>query len=72
MVHHYFVQDVDAEKEEQGESEPYVNSDVPPNIPPLPQSHLQARTPEKGNAVSRIISQFQEASNVSKVFFCFL
>lgn len=41
---------------------------MPPNIPPLPQSHLQARTPDKGNAVARIISQFQEASNVSKVF----
>ncbi|CAH1115363.1 unnamed protein product [Psylliodes chrysocephalus] len=36
--------------------------DVPPTIPPLPQSHLQAlqnRTPEKGS-VAKIISQFQD------------
>ncbi|XP_023311786.1 partitioning defective 3 homolog isoform X3 [Anoplophora glabripennis] len=41
------------------------NIDVPPNIPPLPQSHLQAlqnRTPDKGS-VAKIISQFQEAVN---------
>ncbi|XP_028144226.1 partitioning defective 3 homolog B isoform X1 [Diabrotica virgifera virgifera] len=39
--------------------------DIPPTIPPLPQSHLQAlqnRTPEKGS-VAKIISQFQDAVN---------
>ncbi|KAG5889507.1 hypothetical protein JTB14_008996 [Gonioctena quinquepunctata] len=39
------------------------SEDVPPNIPPLPQSHLQAlqnRSPDKGS-VAKIISQFQEA-----------
>ncbi|XP_074029775.1 partitioning defective 3 homolog isoform X3 [Leptinotarsa decemlineata] len=43
------------------------NEDIPPNIPPLPQSHLQAlhnRTPDKGS-VAKIISQFQEAANSS-------
>ncbi|KAJ8934997.1 hypothetical protein NQ314_013068 [Rhamnusium bicolor] len=43
------------------------NNDVPPNIPPLPQSHLQAlqnRTPDRGS-VAKIISQFQEAANNS-------
>ncbi|CAG9862456.1 unnamed protein product [Phyllotreta striolata] len=42
-----------------------TNDDVPPTIPPLPQSHLQAlqnRTPEK-NSVAKIISQFQDAVN---------
>ncbi|XP_031349365.1 partitioning defective 3 homolog isoform X2 [Photinus pyralis] len=56
------VVDVDGEKDDR-DSERLHNSDVPPNIPPLPQSHLHQRTPEKGNAVARIISQFQEASN---------
>ncbi|KAK5645359.1 hypothetical protein RI129_006659 [Pyrocoelia pectoralis] len=56
------VVDVDSEKDEL-ESERLHNPDVPPNIPPLPQSHLQQRTPDKGNSVARIISQFQEASN---------
>lgn len=45
---------------------------MPPNIPPLPQSHLQAlqnRSPEKANnssgSVAKIISQFQEAANLN-------
>ncbi|KAJ8959796.1 hypothetical protein NQ318_011528 [Aromia moschata] len=41
--------------------------DVPPNIPPLPQSHLQAlqnRALDKGS-VAKIVSQFQEAANNS-------
>lgn len=44
-------------------------NDVPPNIPPLPQSHLQRtpQSPEKGSSVAKIISQFQEAVNVSNV-----
>ncbi|XP_030754620.1 partitioning defective 3 homolog [Sitophilus oryzae] len=45
--------------------------DTPPNIPPLPQSHLQAlhqnRTPERlvASSVAKIVSQFQEAANNS-------
>lgn len=57
------VVDVDTEKDEDQELDRLRNLDVPPNIPPLPQSHLQTRTPDKNNAVARIISQFQEASN---------
>lgn len=48
-------------------------NDVPPNIPPLPQSHLQrtqqTQQAEKSGSVARIISQFQEAVNVSNVIF---
>lgn len=41
--------------------------DVPPNIPPLPQSHLQAlqnrgTIDNKNSSVAKIISQFQEAA----------
>ncbi|XP_060527613.1 partitioning defective 3 homolog B isoform X2 [Cylas formicarius] len=57
------------EKEDERNAERFnSNTDVPPNIPPLPQSHLQAlqnRTPEKGGSVAKIISQFQEAANIS-------
>ncbi|KAF5279144.1 hypothetical protein FQR65_LT03390 [Abscondita terminalis] len=56
------VVDVETEKDEDQESERLRDIDVPPNIPPLPQCHLQARTPDKNNSVARIISQFQEAS----------
>ncbi|XP_066260845.1 partitioning defective 3 homolog isoform X2 [Euwallacea similis] len=40
------------------------HQDIPPNIPPLPQSHLlQNRSPEKPlGSVAKIISQFQEAA----------
>lgn len=59
------------EKEETHQSgETSKETEVPPNIPPLPQSHLQAqraRTPEKGSSVAKIISQFQEAANISNV-----
>lgn len=72
------VQDAEsnAEKEESQSGETSKETEVPPNIPPLPQSHLQGqrtRTPEKGSSVAKIISQFQEAANISNVIvFCFM
>uniref|UniRef100_A0AAR5PPY5 PDZ domain-containing protein n=1 Tax=Dendroctonus ponderosae TaxID=77166 RepID=A0AAR5PPY5_DENPD len=44
------------------------NRDIPPNIPPLPQSHLlHSRSPlEKPiGSVAKIVSQFQEAATLS-------
>lgn len=64
------MQDTDciSEKEESQVEEVAEDNDVPPNIPPLPQSHLQRtqqqQTPEKSGSVAKIISQFQEAANV--------
>lgn len=64
------VQDADciSEKEESQVEEVAEDHDVPPNIPPLPQSHLQRtqqqQSPEKSGSVAKIISQFREASNV--------
>ncbi|XP_050310493.1 partitioning defective 3 homolog isoform X3 [Anthonomus grandis grandis] len=51
------------ETDEHEDTPPPVAAEVPPNIPPLPPSHL-LRTPEKqsGSSVAKIISQFQEAS----------
>ncbi|KAF5272242.1 hypothetical protein FQA39_LY01324 [Lamprigera yunnana] len=60
------VIDVNTEKDDEQEPERLRNLDIPPNIPPLPQSHLQSRTPDKNNSVARIISQFQEAANVQE------
>ncbi|KAJ8975287.1 hypothetical protein NQ317_004423 [Molorchus minor] len=57
--------DHNSEREVDRSNDNSNNNDVPPNIPPLPQSHLQAlqnRTPDKGS-VAKIISQFQEAAN---------
>lgn len=48
------------------------NRDIPPNIPPLPQSHLlHSRSPlEKPiGSVAKIVSQFQEAATLSNVIF---
>ncbi|KAL1498257.1 hypothetical protein ABEB36_009084 [Hypothenemus hampei] len=58
------------EREEPITSEPLNgNQDVPPNIPPLPQSHLlqnNRSVPEKPvGSVAKIVSQFQEAVNSS-------
>ncbi|CAH1122583.1 unnamed protein product [Ceutorhynchus assimilis] len=59
------------EREEPLTSEPFRSNgnstDIPPNIPPLPQSHLILnRSPEKSTgSVAKIISQFQEAANSS-------
>lgn len=67
----YVIQDADSisEKEESQVEEVANENDVPPNIPPLPQSHLQRtqQSPEKSGSVAKIISQFQEAVNVSNV-----
>lgn len=44
-------------------------NDVPPNIPPLPHSHLQAlqnRSPEKGS-VAKMISRFQEGGATNHI-----
>lgn len=57
-----------SEKEETQAEENTNDNDVPPNIPPLPQSHLQRtqQSLEKSSSVAKIISQFQEAAaNVS-------
>ncbi|KAI4461048.1 partitioning defective 3 related [Holotrichia oblita] len=56
--------DESVEKEEEV-NEATRDENMPPTIPPLPQSHLQLRSPDKNNAVSKIISQFQEAANTS-------
>ncbi|KAJ3642201.1 hypothetical protein Zmor_025006 [Zophobas morio] len=61
-------QDSEQEKEVDQVAEVVNGNDVPPNIPPLPQSHLQAlqnRAAEKNGSVAKIISQFQEAANIS-------
>lgn len=58
------AQDVDHNDEQE------EDNDIPPNIPPLPQSHLQAlqnRTPDSKGNVAKIVSQFQEAVNSSNV-----
>lgn len=76
--HSYYQQKQDAdgtiEKEvDQQPETPQKTPETPPNIPPLPQSHLQtqrAKTPEKGSSVAKIISQFQEAANISNVINC--
>ncbi|CAH1156234.1 unnamed protein product [Phaedon cochleariae] len=42
--------------------------EVPPNIPPLPQSHLQAlqsRSPDKGSSVAKFISQYEEGASTN-------
>lgn len=62
------IQGVDEsiEKEEENLAEEVKDEDIVPPIPPLPQSHLQrTHTTDKNSAVAKIISQFQEASNVS-------
>ena len=64
------TQDSEQEKEVDQVAEVVNGNDVPPNIPPLPQSHLQAlqnRAAEKNGSVAKIISQFQEAANISNV-----
>lgn len=60
--------DENIEKEEENVIEEVKDEEVPP-IPPLPQSHLQRThtTADKNSAVAKIISQFQEASNISNV-----
>lgn len=58
------AQDVDHNDEQEDDN------DIPPNIPPLPQSHLQAlqnRTPDNKGNVAKIVSQFQEAATISNV-----
>ncbi|KYB25547.1 hypothetical protein TcasGA2_TC034318 [Tribolium castaneum] len=57
--------DSEQEKEVEDSSEVVNGNDVPPNIPPLPQSHLQAlqNRSEKNGSVAKIVSQFQEAAN---------
>ncbi|KRT85973.1 PDZ domain-containing protein, partial [Oryctes borbonicus] len=60
------VQGVDESVEKEEEvNEATRDENTPPTIPPLPQCHLQSRTPDKNNAVAKIISQFQEAANTS-------
>lgn len=59
------TQDVDHNDENEEDT-----NDIPPNIPPLPQSHLQAlqnRTPDNKGNVAKIVSQFQEVVNNSNV-----
>ncbi|XP_076265971.1 par-3 family cell polarity regulator isoform X3 [Rhynchophorus ferrugineus] len=56
------------EKEEPIAYNGHGGIDTPPNIPPLPQGHLQAlqqnRSPDRTlGSVAKIVSQFQEASN---------
>ncbi|XP_044271539.1 partitioning defective 3 homolog B-like isoform X4 [Tribolium madens] len=57
--------DSEQEKEVEDSAEVVNGNDVPPNIPPLPQSHLQAlqNRSEKNGSVAKIVSQFQEAAN---------
>jgi partitioning defective protein 3 len=60
--------DSEQEKEVEQQTEAVNGNDVPPNIPPLPQSHLQAlqnRAAEKNGSVAKIISQFQEAASIN-------
>jgi partitioning defective protein 3 len=62
--------DSEQEKEVEQQTEAVNGNDVPPNIPPLPQSHLQAlqnRAAEKNGSVAKIISQFQEAASINNV-----
>jgi hypothetical protein len=64
------TQDSEQEKEVEQQTEAVNGNDVPPNIPPLPQSHLQAlqnRAAEKNGSVAKIISQFQEAASINNV-----
>lgn len=69
-VAYYFCLEQDVDHNDEQED----NTDIPPNIPPLPQSHLQAlqnRTPESKGNVAKIVSQFQEAANNVNIYVLF-
>ncbi|XP_017782343.1 PREDICTED: partitioning defective 3 homolog isoform X2 [Nicrophorus vespilloides] len=50
-----------SESREDGSKE----ENTPPTIPPLPQNHQRQQSLDKASNVAKIISQFQEAANIS-------